>query len=403
MCQKANGHAASEPNWVARLRAWRRRDSQEGIQPMDDPHISQSRILIIDDHVPNIELIEFILSSGGYTSLRSTSDAREAAPLFVEFEPDLAIVDLRMPDIDGFALIAQFRSLTPAGSYLPILVLTGDISREAKQKALSLGANDFVIKPFDPSEVLLRVQNLLHTRSLYRQIQGQNRRLDDRVRERTHELEESRLDILLRLAVAAEYRDDTTGAHTRRVGRMSGLLAQALGRTNSETSLIQLAAQVHDIGKIGIPDHILLKPGKLTPAEFETIKSHVVIGGKILSKGRSPLLQMAENIALYHHERWDGLGYCAGLAAESIPLPARIVAVADAFDALTHERPYKAAWTPAAAMAEIRRQRNRRYDARVVDALQMLIASELIVTGDPLEGAVNAQWAADAFQNSVAC
>jgi putative two-component system response regulator len=371
---------------------------------MDNRQISGSRILVVDDHLPNIELLESILGGSGYGNLRSTTDAREAILLFMEFEPDLAIVDLRMPQIDGYALIAQFRSLTPAGSYLPVLVLTADNSREAKQKALAIGANDFVIKPFDASEVLLRVHNLLHTRMLYRQILGQNRLLDERVRERTREVEESKLDILLRLAVAAEYRDDATGAHTRRVGSMSGLLAQTLGLSDSETRLIQLTAPVHDIGKIGIPDHILLKRGKLTREEFETIKSHVLIGGKILSRGKSPLLQMAESIALYHHERWDGAGYCGGLAAEWIPLPARIVAVADAFDALTHERPYKPAWTPAEAMAEIRRQRNRRYDARVVDALQKLISNGQIMVDQTARGsAPNGRWAENAFPSSVAC
>jgi len=345
---------------------------------MDERQISESRILIVDDYWPNVELIENVLTSAGYTNLRSTTNAREAVPLFIEFEPDLAVVDLMMPQVDGYTLLRHFGSLIPAHSFLPILVLTADTSREAKQKALQLGAKDFITKPFDSSEILLRVHNLLHTRWLYGQIQGQNQLLDQRVRERTREVEESKLEILLRLAVAAEYRDDATGSHTRRVGSTSALLAETMGLTRAETSLIQLTAPLHDIGKIGIPDHILLKKGKLTPKEFDTVKSHVLIGAKILSRSRSPLLQMAEGIALYHHERWDGSGYCSGILGESIPLPARIVAVADAFDALTHERPYKAAWPTAAAMAEIRRQRNRYYDPRVVDALEKLISSDQV-------------------------
>jgi putative two-component system response regulator len=345
---------------------------------MENRQMGDSRILIVDDNLPDIALIDHILRRAGYTKLRSTADAREAVPLFIDFEPDLAIVDLAMPYVDGYALLTHFGSLIPSGSYLPILVLTADVSKEAKQKALKLGAKDFITKPFENAEVLLRVNNLLHTRWLYVQIQEQNQLLDKRVRARTHELEESRLELLLRLAAAAEYRDDTTGSHTRRVGRTSALLAQTLGLPDSETRLIQLTAPLHDVGKIGMADHILLKPGKLTAEEFETVKAHVLIGAGILSGSRSPLLQMAETIALYHHERWDGSGYCSGLAAESIPLPARIVAVADAFDALTHERPYKRAWPEAAAMAEIRRQEGRYYDPKVVDALQKLISSDQI-------------------------
>jgi len=365
------------------------------------PPISHSRILIIDDHLPNIDLIEQILVRAGYRNLRSTCDAREAVPLFVEFDPDLAIVDLMMPHIDGYALITQFGSLTPSGAFVPILVLTADSSRAARRKALDLGANDFLTKPFDADEVRLRVRNLLHTRALHVQMQGQNRALDERVRERTREVEESRLEILLRLAVAAEYRDDATGSHTRRVGRTSALLAQAMGLADSEVRLIGLTAPLHDIGKIGIPDHILLKPGSLTPPEFETVKSHVLIGGKILSASKSPLLQMAENIARYHHECWDGSGYCGRLAAEGIPLAARIVAVADAFDALTHERPYKRAWDVDAAMSEIRSQENRRYDPRVVNALERVVFRHRIAGVEVVDGPIPPY--VDPFAIAVAC
>ncbi|MFN7994594.1 MAG: response regulator [Bryobacteraceae bacterium] len=348
----------------------------QAFKSMDNLSVSECRILIVDDHAPNVDLIETILHGAGYRNVKGTTDARQAVPQFKQFEPDLIIVDLMMPHVDGYTLLGQFATMAAPDSYLPILVLTADLTREAKQRALVLGAKDFLTKPFDASELLLRAHNLLQTRMLYLQIQGQNRELDQRVRARTREVAESQIEVLHRLAIAAEYRDDTTGWHTRRVGHTSVLLARSLGVSESEIELIELTAPLHDIGKIGIPDQILLKNRRLTRKEFEIVKSHVIIGGKILSRGRSPVLKMAESIALYHHERWDGSGYCAGLAGERIPLPARIVAVADAFDALTHERPYKNAWPTAEALAEIRRQQNRRYDPKIVAALEKLVSAD---------------------------
>jgi putative two-component system response regulator len=212
------------------------------------------------------------------------------------------------------------------------------------------------------------------------------------VRERTRELEEAHQEILHqatilieaqvetihRLALAAEYRDDDTGQHVQRVSRNCGLLARALGWQEEQVELIRKASPLHDVGKIGIPDDILLKPGKLTPDEWNVMKSHTVIGAKILSGSSFPLLQMAEEIALTHHEKWDGSGYCPGLGGEDIPLPGRIVAVADVFDALTHERPYKKAWSVDEAVSEITNQRGRHFDPQVVDAFLTLPHNTLI-------------------------
>jgi cyclic di-GMP phosphodiesterase len=198
-------------------------------------------------------------------------------------------------------------------------------------------------------------------------LRAKNASLEDRVIERTRELEESHIETFERLALAAEYRDDDTGQHTRRVGRMAALLGQELGLAPDVVGLLERAAGLHDVGKIGVPDAILLAPRKLTVEEFEVVKSHTVIGAKILSGSRSPLMMMAEEIAWSHHERWNGRGY-AGAIAEEIPLMGRITTVADVFDALTHERPYKEAWPLERAIAEIAEQRGEQFDPRVADA-----------------------------------
>jgi len=327
-----------------------------------------ARILIVDDQQANVRLLERVLESAGYTQVFGTTDSREAVPLALQCRPDLILLDLSMPHMDGFEVMRQLGQHLSPDEYLPILVLTADITSEAKQQALSIGAKDFLTKPFEITEVLLRIRNLLHARFLHVALQGQNQVLDQKVRERTRQLEKAHLEILERLALAAEYRDDCTGRHTQRVGRLSALLAGALGLAEEEVVLFRRAAPLHDVGKIGIPDLILLKPGRLTPEEFAVMKTHTTIGARILSGGSFPLLKLAEEIALRHHERWDGSGYPGGLAGEAIPLSGRILAVADSFDALTHERPYKQAWPVEEAMAEVASQSGRQFDPRVVAA-----------------------------------
>jgi putative two-component system response regulator len=279
-----------------------------------------------------------------------------------------------MPHMDGLSVMDQLNQIAEA-SYLPILMLTGDLSPEARREALSRGAKDFVNKPFNPDEVLLRIRTLLETRFLYLQIQSQNQMLEAKVRDRTRELESAQIEIIERLAKAAEFRDDTTGQHTERVGQMAALLARELGLPDAQVMLIRRAAPLHDVGKIGIPDAILLKLGKLTTAEFELVKTHTTIGARILSGSRFALLRLAEEIAFSHHEHWDGAGY-AGLVGDRIPLVGRIVTVADVFDALTQKRPYKAAWPVEEAVAEIDRQRGRQFDPDVVDAFLRVIAQQ---------------------------
>jgi putative two-component system response regulator len=239
-------------------------------------------------------------------------------------------------------------------------------------EALALGVRDFVTKPFDHEEVRLRVGNLLEMRLLQLQAKASTDLLEDRVRQRTLQLENARLELLKRLAIAAEYRDHESEQHAQRIGHTSSLLASKLRLAAREVYRILHAAPLHDIGKIAIPDAILLKPGRLTPQEFEALKTHPVVGARILGGSRSRLLQVASEIAATHHEHWDGRGYPDGLSGEEIPLSGRIVAVADVFDALTHERPYKPAWSTDQAVAEIIEQSGRQFDPAVVAAFQTL-------------------------------
>lgn len=331
---------------------------------------SNARILVVDDQPANVRLLQRLLGFAGYTQIFSTTDPRDACALFQESDPDLVLLDLRMPHVDGLTLLAELNSRIPDGNYLPIVVLTADITEEAKEQALSLGANDFLTKPLQTFEVLLRIRNLLATRFLHRRLKQHNNELEIRVRERTIELEEARLDVLERLTQAAEFRDDETGQHTRRVGEEAAKIARALDLPSAEVELILRAAPLHDVGKIAIPDSVLLKPGALTPEEFAVMKTHTTRGADMLAGGRSELIHLARDIALSHHERWDGAGYPNGLAGEAIPLAGRIVALADFHDALSHDRPYRLAWPADRVWTEIERETGRHFDPRVVEAFR---------------------------------
>jgi putative two-component system response regulator len=342
--------------------------SAQELRPSLEGAFQHARILIIDDQLENVAVLRRVLSNAGYREVQSTTDPSQAEVLYQGYRPDLVLLDLHMPEMDGFAVLERLRSLTARATYMPILVLTGDHDPLKRRRALAAGATDFLAKPFDIVEVVLRIQNLLETRHLHRLLSNQNASLEARVRQRTRELEEAQGEILARLAAAAEHRDDDTGRHTLRVGQLSAAIAETLELPSEVVELIRAAAPLHDVGKIGIPDHILLKSGKLTPEEFAVMKAHTTIGGAILAGGRSALVIEAERIALNHHERWDGTGYPNGLSGNAIPLGARIVAVADVFDALTHERPYRPAWAVDRVMEEIRAQSGHHFDPAVVAA-----------------------------------
>lgn len=364
------------------LRCPRPRQSGRG-KHVQDAKSCGGKLLIVDDEEENVLLLETILRRAGYANLRSTTDSRRVLSLFLEYQPDLILLDIQMPHLDGYAVMKHLADRVPPGAYLPILVLTADLSGEAKQRALSLHAKDFLSKPFDLGEMLLRIRNLLETRFLYLQVQNQNQFLEAKVAERTRELEEAQIEILERLARAAEFRDDNTGQHTRRMGETSALIARVLGKPEVWVEMIRGAAPLHDLGKIGIPDGILLKAAKLTNEEFDVMKTHTVIGASVLRGSRSSHLQMAEVIALTHHERWDGTGY-SRLKGGAIPLEGRIVAVADVFDALTHARPYKPAWSTEEAVAEIKSQSGRHFDPQVVQAF-LKVLPEVLAIGQAMD------------------
>ena len=336
-----------------------------------------ANILIVDDQLVNVRLLEKILKQAGYVNIYSTLDSREALSMFKQYDIDALLLDIRMPNLDGFQVMDLLKQeLTE--DYLPILVLTAELTPETRSKALGGGAKDFLAKPFDRLEALQRVRNMLEVRLLHKQVKLQNKTLEAKVAERTKQLEESRHDVIQRLGLAAEYKDNETGNHVLRMSKFSQLLAKEIGLTDVEAELILNASPMHDVGKIGIPDSVLLKPGKLNGEEWAIMQSHVRIGGEILSGGGSKLMEVARSIALTHHEKWDGSGYPEGLSAEDIPIEGRICALCDVFDALTSERPYKSAWPIEKAMALIREESGKHFDPDLVEAFENILDDVLM-------------------------
>jgi putative two-component system response regulator len=350
--------------------------------PDDDrpgvPAAEDLRILVVDDRPENARLLDRLLRRWGHREVTTTTDSAEVAALVDASDFDLLLLDLHMPPPDGFAVMEQIHEHIAATVSLPVLVLTGDADDEIKRRALSSGARDFLTKPFDQQEVRLRVRNLLEIRRLQLQQRQTELELEARVAARTAELEEARLEVLERLATAGEFRDDETGEHARRVGCTAQQLADAIAMGPDAAYRICIAAPLHDIGKIAIPDALLLKAGRFTRSEHAVMQRHTSIGADMLAGTSSGLLALAREIALTHHERWDGGGYPNGLAGEEIPLAGRIVALADVFDALTHARPYKAAWTVEEAVEEIRRQGGEQFDPQLVAAFAELDHEALV-------------------------
>ena len=359
------------------------------IPECSDESLRSSKVMIVDDEPINVKLAQKYLSLGGYRNFVSTHDSRQALALIEAEQPDVLLLDIMMPHVSGLDILGTLRG-NPLWTHLPIVILTASNDHDTKRRALELGASDFLNKPVDPSELLPRIHNVLMVKKHHDHIQRYSHELESEVLRRTAELARSRQEVIHCLARAAEFRDDDTGKHVMRVGRYARLIAEQLGWPADAAAMLEQAAQLHDIGKIGIPDAILLKPGKLTREEFEIMQKHsgygrqithglpenennilcghTELGSRLLASTESPILALAAVISMSHHERWDGSGYPLRLAGEKIPLEGRITAVADVFDALSTRRPYKHAFPLEECFQILEDGRNTHFDPRVLDA-----------------------------------
>jgi response regulator RpfG family c-di-GMP phosphodiesterase len=306
--------------------------------------------LLVDDNPTNLMLLQHRLAKIEGCRVVCRDSAEGALEWCQDNIPDIILTDYMMPGMDGLEFIRRLRRRHEMIDVPVVVVTTSDV-REIRQQALDLGAADFLTKPVDGPELMARTRNLLALRK-------SRLALQDRAAE----------ELVMRLSKAAEYRDPETGAHIERMARYSALIARRLGWPEDEVERLELAAPMHDVGKVGIPDMILLKPDRLTETEFTIMKQHAAFGWEILKDSSSQLVRLAAEIARAHHEKFDGSGYPQGLAGQDIPLEGRIVAVADVFDALTSTRPYKAPWPVDKAVAFLTEQRNRHFDPACVDA-----------------------------------
>jgi len=337
--------------------------------PVLPKDLKQSRILIVDDEPINLMALSEQLDIYGYSNITSISNPFDAISAYESNDFDLVMLDINMPVLDGFDVMERFaeinKDLPP-----PVLVLTAQTDRVTRQRALKGGARDFLLKPYDDDEVESRVCNLLEMHLSQKIILNYSSYLEETVKQRTQALLDTQLEIVQRLGFAAEYRDTETADHTLRVGSYSRVLGEEMGLSGERLINLHHAAPMHDIGKIGIADSILLKPGRFTPEERLEMEKHSAIGAEILKGETSELLKMARKIAHFHHERWDGTGYPTKISGDNIPLCARIVAVADVFDALTMSRPYKDGWPIDKAVAYIIDNSGAMFDPKVVTAFQ---------------------------------
>ena len=351
--------------------------------------VKSGKVVIIDDDAFLIQVLKKHLKDAGYTNLVSTSDSSQAYDLILEEKPDVVLTDFIMPSVNGHEILRLVRG-NEATQHIPVLMLTVSRDVETRLTALELGATDFLNKPVDPHELIPRVRNALVVKAHHDHLARYSEQLEEEIRVRTAQLEISRKEVMRCLARATEYRDDDTGKHIMRVGGYAGVIASELGFTHEQIELIEQAAQLHDIGKIGIPDGILRKAGKLSKAEFEFMKNHCQFGHdiiqsmpstdwvdlkshadsetKIVDISNSPILLLSSSIAISHHEKWDGSGYPRGLRGEDIPIEGRITAVADVYDALCSPRPYKPPFPKEKSLGIMREKRDNHFDPKVLDA-----------------------------------
>ncbi|TWU07667.1 HD-GYP domain-containing protein [Stieleria varia] len=366
-----------------------------GSIPVSTPRASQTwdpgdiRILMVDDEELNLDVIRGYLSMDGYKQFLMTTDPVQSLQLMEKNDVDIVLLDVQMPVMNGLDVLRAIRGSRHSAT-LPVIVLTANADDETRLHALKLGATDFLQKPVSRVELTARIQNTLSVKAYHDRLENESQMLQTAVRERTKQLEASRMEVINCLARAAEFRDDDTGNHVLRVGRYARIIGQQMGLDANYLEILEPAAQLHDVGKIGVPDNILLKPGKLTAEEFEymqrhcgfgkrivtpmtaeessIVRNHAELGAKILGITESPILEMAQRIALTHHEKWDGSGYPLGLSGENIPLEGRITAVADVFDALSSKRPYKPAFPLDKCFSIMREGSGQHFDPKCIEA-----------------------------------
>jgi putative two-component system response regulator len=320
---------------------------------------SKPIVLIVDDTPEDITILSAILRQS-YRVKVATDGERALNLARAEPRPDIILLDIMMPNMSGYQVCRYLKEDLDT-SHIPIIFVTAMCDVEAEAMGLEVGAVDYIAKPFSPPIIKARLKTHLS-------LHDQNRMLEEKVHARTVELHATRLEIIQRLSRAAEYKDNETGYHIYRIGHYTRIIAKKMGLSSERIELIYNAAPMHDIGKIGVPDRILLKPGKLDHDEWAIMQQHTIIGAEIIGRHDSDLLRMARNIALTHHEKWDGTGYPAGIKGDAISLEGRIVAIADVFDALTNRRPYKDPWSIPEAVALIESESGRHFDPALVQA-----------------------------------
>jgi putative two-component system response regulator len=318
--------------------------------------MEKQTVLVVDDTPENIDVLVGTLNKNYH--VMAAINGKMALKIAKERPPDLILLDIMMPGIDGYEVCRQLKKDYKTKN-IPVIFVTAKIAVQDELMGFELGAVDYLTKPISPPVVTARVQTHLA-------LHDQNRELDRKVRQQTKEIHDTRLQIIEKLGKAAEFKDNETGLHVIRMSRYSHILALAAGFDDHDAELLMNAAPMHDIGKIGIPDDILKKPGKLTSDEFDTMRTHCQIGADVIGEDGSSLLQLAREIAMTHHEKWNGFGYPNKLAGEEIPLTGRIVAIADVFDALTSERPYKRAWATDDAVSLIEQEAGEHFDPDLV-------------------------------------